>query len=146
MVWENNIMNEMKRMKKRMNRLFNGFQNSPFNEKEDLSDYRKAWADFKETDNEYIMEVELPGIDKKDIILSAIDNKIEIRARKKQELEQKDANSYSYSKSYNGFARSVSLPEEADINSIDAEFENGILIIKIPRKKTKKDKKEIKIN
>jgi HSP20 family protein len=118
------------------------------NDKEQDEDYRRAWAEFRENENEFILEVELPGIDKKDIIINTEGNKLEIIARKKYEIEQNDKKKgcYNYSKSYAGFRRIVSLPEESDAERICANFENGVLSVKIPKKKNlKMKKKEIKV-
>ena len=136
----------MRRMQRRMNRLF-GISGEKFDGSDfEMDDYRRAWTEFNETEDQFILEVELPGVDKKDIIIHTADGKLEIRARKKEEVKKEEKGVYSYSRSYSGFARSIQMPEDADLEKIDAMFENGVLEVKIPKKKGKKKlKKEVRV-
>src|SRR3989338_7564454 len=133
-MWQDNFKKEMRRVQKRMSNLFSGVD-EPFVDEEWGEDYRRAWADFLETENEFIIAVELPGVEKDDIELNIDEKLLTIKASKKQEKEEKDEEKYSYSRSYAGFARSITLPEAADVENINAEFRNGVLKIKIPKRK-----------
>ncbi len=149
MVWRQTIKDEMSRIQRQMDRLFSNFWNTSENKTNFLDkiplDYRKAKADFIETENEFILEVELPGIEKEDIKLNVTDRGIELKAEKKEEKGEKTKESYSYAKSYAGFYRSIDLPIEADKENMDASYKNGILTVHIPIKKNIKQKKEVKI-
>ena len=72
---------------------------------------------------------------------------IEIKAEKKREEEKKDDKKmiYGFVRSYSGFYQSLDLSEEADLENIDALYKNGVLIIKVPKKKSAIAKKEVKI-
>ncbi len=151
-MFEDKIWYKMRKMQRRIDILFGNIGTGSFGKKlgvdGDVGNYRKARADFEETDNEFILEIELPGVEKEDIELNIMDSGIEIRAEKKQEKEREDKEKgeYIFSKSYAGFARYIDLPEEADLEKIDAEYKNGILEIRVPKKKIKvKNGKEIKI-
>jgi len=149
MVWKETIRDEMRRIQRQMDRLFSNFWNTSDNKTNFLdklsSNYRKAKADFIETENEFILEIELPGIEKEDIKLDITDSSIELKAEKKKEKEEKTKESYSYARSYTGFYRSIDLPIEADKENIDASYKNGILTVHIPFKKNIKQKKEVKV-
>lgn len=129
-----------------MDRIFHGFgdfEDRPLM----LSDksregYRKAFLDLREKDKEFVIAAELPGIDKEDINLEIKDDRVVIKAEKKQEKEKGD---YSYSKSYAGFYQEVALPENTDSDKIDAVYKDGVLKLTIPKKKLAVKKKEIKI-
>jgi HSP20 family protein len=132
-------------MQRRMNRLFDPWGEDDF---EEPADYRRAWADFRETESEFLIAVELPGIEKEDISLEVVNGALAIRAERKQEKEQKNEKKgqFVYSRSYSGFARTIPLPENSDADKIEAEFKNGVLKVHVPRIKTEKKKgKEIKI-
>lgn len=153
MAWTDNIWKEIQRMKKQMDNLTDrlGF-GSDFDEDLEMTDelskdYRKAFSNFKETDNEYFIEVEIPGVNKEDIKLNTTERGIEIKAEKKKEKEKggEEDEEYSYTKSYAGFYQNFDVPEDADLDNLEASYEKGVLTIKLPKKQKDKDKKYIKI-
>jgi len=140
------VWDEMRRMQKRMNRMFRGFDEDPWDiEEEDLSEYRKAWVDARESDDEYVIAVELPGVDKEDIKIN-INDGVEIRVEKKKEDKKKSGESYSYEKSYIGFYRRIPLPENADGENMKAEYKNGILKLKIKKKDKVVKGREVRVD
>jgi len=84
---------------------------------------------FKENNKFYTVNVELPGIDKKDISVNIINNVLVIAAKRAVTEKTKDKTQQSYS-SYN---QSIVLPENADINKIDSTFKKDTLTITIPK-------------
>ena len=142
-MWEDNLLNEMKKLKARMNRAF-GFTDFPKRSLEP-ENYRHAFADFIEKEEGYIIAVEIPGVNKEDINVDIVNNTLRIKAEKKQEFEKKQEKEYKYSKSYAGFYRAISLPEDAETEKIDIEYKNGVLKILVPKKKEVKKKKMIMV-
>lgn len=142
MVFEDRFFNELRRMQKSLNRFFSDFdsyedEDSPWNidlREESFGDYRRAVSDFDETENEYIVEIELPGMNKEDIDLNVKNNSVEVKAKKKQEKSDEKEEGSFYAKSFAGFYQSITLPEDADSDNIEAEYKNGILTLKIPKK------------
>jgi HSP20 family protein len=131
-MWEDNFGKNMKKWQRKMDKMFSGIGEG----------IRKAWADFDEKDDEYILHVELPGIEKEDILLDVVGNRIEIKAEKKEiKHEVEDGGYCGYSKSYKGFARTLSLPEDAEGESIEADYKNGVLKIRIKKKEGAKKKR-----
>ncbi|MBD3252219.1 Hsp20 family protein, partial [Candidatus Pacearchaeota archaeon] len=138
-------------MRRQMNRFFNNFGNLFSDRRIALNkklneNYRNAWTEFHENSNEFIIHVELPGVEKQDIQINQTDDALEIKAEKRKEKKHEDEKQgkYGYAKAYFGFSRVIDLPEEADSENIDAKYEDGVLTIKLPKKK-KKNKKFIKI-
>lgn len=128
------IWDEMRRMQRRMNRFWKGYDEDPWEmDEEDLSGYRKAWIDARESEKEFIIAVELPGVDKKDIEVNVEDGALVIKVEKKSSEKEKTEDSYRYEASYAGFYRRVPLPENADAEKIDAEYKEGVLKLKIPK-------------
>lgn len=148
MPW-NDIWKDMDRMHRRMNRFLDYW--SEFEDDSEISDfphrYRKAFTNFDETENEFVVKVEIPGVNKEDIHLDVTEKGIEIRAEKKQEKEigKKDGKDYSYSKRFIGFYKSFNVPENADLNKIDASYKNGLLTVRIAKKTKSISKKKIEI-
>lgn len=99
--------------------------------------YRQPFSDIEETNNEFIIRVELPGMMKEDIDVVSNSRGIVITAEKPQEISTKDG---SY-KRYQGFYEEIDLPEEADTELIDAEYAHGLLTLHIPKRPSARKKK-----
>ncbi|MFH1801855.1 MAG: Hsp20/alpha crystallin family protein [archaeon] len=137
---------EMRRMHRKFNHWFKNFDENPWDfEEEDFSQYRKAWVDAREMENEFVIAVELPGFEKEDIEVNAEDGMLTIKVEKKSEKKKEKDESYSYQSSYSGFFRRIPLPENADAENIDAEYKSGVLKLRIPKKAKTKKGKTIKI-
>jgi HSP20 family protein len=92
-------------------------------------------VDVASTDREYTITVEVPGVDEKDVKLELTpDGTLTISGEKKQEKEHKDKNFYRVERSYGSFHRTLSLPEDANADNVNAAFKNGVLTITCPRK------------
>ena len=81
----------------------------------------------------YHVEVDLPGIKKEDINISVEENKLIISGERKVKEEIKEENYYKVESSFGSFSRSFSLPEEADIENIHAESQDGVLEVIVPK-------------
>lgn len=98
-------------------------------------------ADVFESDSEYCIEVELPGVLQENIDLKINNNMLTIEAKKENIETKKNKNYHIQERYYGSFSRSISLPSNINEESIDANFKNGILSIKIPKKEQTKTKK-----
>ena len=94
----------------------------------------KPTLDIGANDKEYAISIEVPGVKQSDIKLEVADNTLTISGEKKQEKEEKEKNYYRMERSYGAFQRILSLPKDADQDSIKATFKNGVLNITLPRK------------
>jgi HSP20 family protein len=102
-------------------------------------------VDIKEKDNEYVMEMELPGYDEKKINLSVDGGMITVESAKIDEKEKKDEDKYLMrERTESSFSRSFHLPENADPENIKASFKNGLLTLEI-KKRQEAQKKTIQI-
>lgn len=93
----------------------------------------KPNVDIAESDKEYTITVEVPGVDKEGIQISLDDGTLTIRGEKKQEKEEKNKNYHRIERSYGSFQRVLSLPNDADSEKIDATFKNGVLTLTLPK-------------
>lgn len=93
-----------------------------------------------ETDNEYLIYVELPGIHKKQISIDIFQNTITIIVNHSEIQEEKNANKNYYGKmaTYENMSRTISLPFVINEKKVKAQFENGLLTITIPKEKGKR--------
>lgn len=95
----------------------------------------KPSLDIKEGPKEYAINVEMPGVDKKNVNVEVNGDALVIQGEKNRE-EEKDEEQYHYvERSYGSFQRVLAIPEDADANGINAEFRDGVLKITLPRRK-----------
>lgn len=95
----------------------------------------------KENEKAYLISIDLPGIDKKDISIETSGHRLVISGERKEESENKEGSK----KSYRQFNQSFSLPDDANFEAITATSTNGILKITVPKTGKKVSKKvEIK--
>jgi HSP20 family protein len=87
----------------------------------------------REASDAYYIEVELPGVKKEDINIDINDNTLTISGERKVKEEHKEDTFYKVESYYGRFERSFALPEDVDVEKIEAEFKDGILEIKIPK-------------
>ncbi len=100
--------------------------------------------DVEETDNEYIVKAELPGLKKEDIKISVRGDSITISGERKREKEEKGKTYHRIEMAYGKFVRTIQLPDEIQPDKAKAEYKDGILIITLPKSEKSKPK-EIEI-
>ena len=91
-------------------------------------------VDLAENDKNYLVHVELPGVQANDVYITAGDGYLTLKGERKQQTEHKQDNTLRREFIYGSFQRSISLPQAADTNAAQAEFKNGVLTITIPKK------------
>lgn len=87
-----------------------------------------------EDNNEYRIEVAIPGVNKKDVKIDLHNNILTISSEKKEDKEEKEENYMRCEFYYSSFKRSFTLPETADVEKIKARHNEGILTVNIPKK------------
>lgn len=92
-------------------------------------------VNIKETPKEFTLEVAAPGLERKDFSIEVENNMLKISAEKEEKREEKDAGYSRKEYSYNSFSRSFALPENVKEGDIDAKYENGILMVHLPKAK-----------
>ena len=91
--------------------------------------------EISESAKELMLTAELPGIDQRDIDVSVEEGMLTIRGEKLEEKKEgeEDKKVYLYERLYGSFSRSFALPSNVDAANIVAEFEKGILKIRLPK-------------
>ena len=95
----------------------------PLRPKMDISEARKS----------YTVKAELPGVELDDVAIRVFGRNVVIRAEKRQETESDEEGYHCIERSYGSVQRTLSLPEDADPDGIDATFKNGVLTLRIPK-------------
>ena len=95
--------------------------------------------DLKETDDELQLLVDTPGMQKKDIDISVDDGVLTVKGERKEQDERTTKEGYVHTERYFGtFERRVRLPENVDIDNLKAEYNDGVLTVKAPKKEIEK--------
>ena len=94
----------------------------------------KPSLDIKDTDEKYIVSIEVPGVAKEDVDIRIEGNTLTISGEKKQEKKQDKENYHCIERHYGSFERMLTLPHDADADNIDARFKDGVLTVNIKRK------------
>ena len=115
-------------------RLFDSFFNTSNEEETSLTAFSPA-VDITETEKEYLISAELPGIKKEDIKMNISDNILTISGEKNQEKKTDKENYHRTERVYGTFQRSFRLPEISAQENISAEFKDGVLTVTIPKLK-----------
>jgi HSP20 family protein len=90
-------------------------------------------VDIRETDSDYLMEVELPGLSEKDVEVKLDNNLLTISSNREEKQEEKKNGYVMRERRTARFSRSFVLPEGVDREKISAEYKNGILHLGFPK-------------
>ncbi|GEN29529.1 heat-shock protein Hsp20 [Halovibrio variabilis] len=92
-------------------------------------------VDIAERDKEYVISVEVPGVDEKDIKLNLENDQLIIEGEKREEEKEKseEGRYKRVERLYGNFRRVLNLPADAQTEDIQASFNNGVLTVTVPR-------------
>ena len=102
-------------------------------------------AEISETEEAILLNLELPGIDAKDLNIQVSKDQVSISGERKEETKVEEK---GYSRSefrYGSFHRVISLPRNVQNNAIKAEYKDGILRLVLPKAEEEKNK-VVKVN
>jgi HSP20 family protein len=92
-------------------------------------------ANITETPKEYKLELAAPGLERKDFTVEVENHTLTVSAEKEEEKKEEDKDYSRKEYSFNSFCRTFTLPENVKEGLIDAKYENGILMVIIPKQK-----------
>lgn len=123
-----------------VDRLFERFFGEPFWGGFRLLPGWRPWAagwtpslDVSETEEAVTVRAEVPGVDPKDIDISVSGDVLVISGEKREEREERHENYYRAERSFGSFRRSVPLPASVDRDKISAEYDKGVLTIRLAK-------------
>ena len=124
-------LREMMSMRSAMDRLFdNAFVGS----RHDWEPVNWELAlDVSETDEEYLVKASVPGVKPDDLEITYNNKVLTIKGETRQEEEREDARYHVRERRFGTFARSISLPTMVESEKIKASYENGVLILQLPK-------------
>ena len=103
-------------------------------------------VNIKEDDKRFILDLAVPGIDKKDLKIEINEDVITVSSEQKEEKEETNDDFKRREFTYSSFCRSFYLPENVNRDKIEANYKDGILSVVLPKEKEEKSKLSRQIN
>jgi len=116
--------------------LFNVFDNFWGNGEMPVNTFK---TDIREEADKYVLEAEMPGFSKEDVKIDIEDDYLTLSAERKFEKEDSKSGYIRRERSYGSFKRSFNI-EDADADNITAKYDNGVLILNLPKRGEKTPK------
>ena len=97
--------------------------------------------DVTESEDDYTLKASLPGIAPEDIDISFEKDLLTIKGESKEEQEVEDRRYHLRERRYGSFCRSIRLPKAIDAENIEANYEAGVLSLRLPKLEEAKPKR-----
>jgi HSP20 family protein len=137
--WE--PVRELNTLQNEMNRLFNTLFDAPVpNGNASVRRWIPA-MDLVETDENFVLRADLPGVSESDVNIELEDNVLTVSGERKSEHEERKEGYYRVERAAGSFSRSLTLPEGVSPEAIKANFDKGVLEIRIPKPEERKPRK-----
>ncbi len=128
-----NPFRELEDMQSRLNRIFG--EAALAGGQENASSF-SAWSpavDVQETEKEYLIKADLPGVKKEDVKVELLEGALTIGGDRSQEKEEKGKKFHKIEREYGSFLRRFALPSDVDAEKVQAEFKDGVLNVHLPK-------------
>jgi HSP20 family protein len=140
--WE--PVRELNTIQSEMNRLFNTFFEASTPGNGGTGSAMRRWIpamDLVESQNDFVLRADLPGLSEKDVNIELEDNVLTISGQRKAEHEERKEGYYRVERASGSFSRSLTLPEGVDPETVKAHFDKGVLEVRIPKPEQRKPRK-----
>jgi HSP20 family protein len=141
--WE--PVREIGTIQNEMNRLFNTLFEAPGHAGNGgNAGALRRWIpamDLVETDDDFVLRADLPGLSEDDVNIELEDNVLTISGERKAEHEERKEGYYRVERASGSFTRSLTLPEGVDPDAVKASFDRGVLEVRVPKPEAKKPRK-----
>jgi HSP20 family protein len=131
---------ELSSLQSEMNRLFN----AAFEGEGNGPSTARRWSpamDLLETDEEFVLRADLPGLSESDVSIELEDNVLTLSGERRTEHEDKREGFYRMERAFGSFSRSLTLPKGVDPEAVNASFDRGVLEVRIQKPEQRKPRK-----
>jgi HSP20 family protein len=97
--------------------------------------------DLVEANDHFVLRADLPGLSEGDVSIEIQDNTLKISGERRAEHEQSEQGWYRIERAFGGFSRSLTLPDGIDPEAVSAEFDRGVLEVRIPKPEERKPRR-----
>ena len=140
--WE--PLRELSSLQNEMNRLFNTVFDAPPAGGGNGGGQARRWVpamDLLETADHFVLRADLPGLRQEDVAIELEDNVLTVSGERKAEHESKQEGFYRLERAFGAFSRSLTLPKGIDPEAVSADFDNGVLEVRVPKPEQRKPRK-----
>jgi HSP20 family protein len=140
--WE--PLRELGSLQNEVNRLFNSVFDAPHPGGGNGGGTMRRWMpamDLVETDDNFVLRADLPGMSEEDIKIEFEDGTLTVSGERKAEHENKNEGYYRVERAVGAFSRSLTLPQGVDPESVTANFDRGVLEVRIPKPEQRKPRR-----
>jgi HSP20 family protein len=128
---------EVESLHSEVNRLFDSF----FGGRSGNGVASRRWVpamDLAEEGEELVLRADLPGLTEDDVEIEVKDRVLTVSGERKTEEKKEGEGYYRVERAFGSFSRSLSLPDGIDADKVNAEFDNGVLTVRIPKPEERK--------
>lgn len=107
----------------------------------------RPWSpavDIAETENELVLKADLPDVKLEDIEVRVENQTLTLRGERQFAKDEKTRGYHRIERNYGNFVRSFTVPASVDSEKVAAEYKNGVLTVKLPKKEAAKPR-QVKI-
>jgi HSP20 family protein len=137
--WE--PLRELASIQNEMNRLFGTVFEAPTPSNGNTLRRWMPAMDLVETEEHFVLRADLPGLAEEDVTLEVEDNVLTVSGERKAEHETTKEGYHRVERAFGSFSRSLTLPEGVDAEAVTANFDRGVLEIRIPKPEQRKPRK-----
>ncbi len=133
-----NPFEEFKRMQEQMNKIFGSF-NAKFQNEPDFDRFFKDFTvspslDMRDMGDKYVINVNIPGSKENNIKVSIKNHILKVEAKTSNKIDKKNSHYIQQERFVGKFEREITLPSDADENSLKTKYLNGVLVITLKKK------------
>jgi HSP20 family protein len=147
---QNPVIDEINSMKERMETLYSkSFSENEGDASSPMSAPRSAWRpaiDILETDEEWVLLADLPGVRDEDLHLEVKDNRLTIEGKRAGNINPTGFRRVIAEREEGGFRRSFTLPPSIKADAIAAELKRGVLTVTIPKGRLSSQRVKIRLD
>ena len=135
---------ELATIQSEMNRLFNTFFEPSGHTNGGQNGTLRRWIpamDLVETSDDFVLRADLPGLTEDDVNIELEDNVLTVSGERKSEREERKKGYYRVERASGSFSRTLTLPDGVDPEGVQANFERGVLEVRIPKPEQRKPRK-----
>ena len=137
--WE--PLRELGTLQNEMNRLFNSVFDAP---PAGGNGAMRRWVpamDLTETEDHFVLRADLPGLSEDDVKIELEDSTLTVSGERKAEHEEQKAGAYRLERAFGSFSRTLTLPQGVDPNGVTANFDRGVLEVRVPKPEQRKPRR-----
>ena len=96
----------------------------------------QRWApamDLVEAEDHYLLKADLPGVSQEDVAIEVENGVLTVTGERKAEHERSERGFYRIERAFGRFQRQLTMPEGIDPGAVTADFDKGVLSVRIPK-------------